>query len=173
LLPAPQHGVKEIWGVTSLVGTACLVCREELDEDLAYNLTRWFDQNYNLYKDKGNKLATYTREAFRWTLDFAMTPIHTGAINYFKEIGLWTPADDSRHEYNSKLMTWYCEAWDAAVAHAEERGIDICASNQEWLRFWLDYKKQINIPGFRQMDDSEIQEGLVLIDKTYFRAGKV
>jgi len=165
LLPAPEHGVKEIWGRTSLVGTACLVCRDGLDEQLAYSLTKWFDENYELYRDKGNKLATYTREAFRWTLDVAMTPVHPGAAAYFREIGIWTPADDARHDYNSRLMTWYCGAWDAAVARAGQEGIEISASNENWVRFWADWKKQAGIPGYRQMDDGDIQEGLALLER--------
>ena len=160
MLPAPQHGVREIWGRTSLVGTACLVGRAEVDDGLAYDLTKWFDENYELYKDKGNKLASYTREAFRWTLDVAMMPVHPGAITYFREIGLWTGADDARQEYNSRLMTWYCEAWEAALAGADARGISVCASNSEWLRLWDEHKKRIGIPGYRQMSDSDVQAGL-------------
>ena len=163
LRPAPQHGVKEIWGVTSLVGTACLWCRFDLDSDLAYTLTKWFDENYELYKDKGNKLYTYNREAFRWTLDVAMAPVHNGAIKYFKEIGLWTKADDVRQEYNSKLMTWYCDAWDVAIDIADGRGVVVSAASEEWIRLWVDYKEKIRIPGYRQMTDGEIQEGLAFL----------
>jgi len=163
LIPAPPHGVKEIWGVTSLVGTACFWCRSDLDSELAYTLTKWFDKNYELYKDKGNKLYTYTREAFRWTLDVAMAPVHNGAIKYFKEIGLWTKADDARQEYNSKLMTWYCEAWDAAIEMADGKGVVVSAAREEWIRLWADYKEKIRIPGYCQMTNEEIQEGLVLL----------
>ena len=163
LMPAPQHGVKEIWGVTSLVGTACLWCHSHLDSDLAYKLTKWFDENYELYKNKGNKLYTYTREAFRWTLDVAIAPVHNGAIKYFKEIGLWTKADDARQEYNTKLMNWYCEAFNAAIAIADRKGIVVSAVSEMWKRLWTDYKREMRIPGYRQMTDKEIQEGLALL----------
>jgi hypothetical protein len=159
-MPSPPFGVKEIRGVTSMVGTACLWCRADMDSDLAYDLTRWFDVSYNLYRDKGNKLATYTREAFRWTLDVAMAPVHDGTIRYFKEIGLWTANDDARQEYNLKLMTWYCEAWDAAIATAEKKNIEISDKNEDWSQLWTDHKKNIDIPPIRQMTDDEIRKGL-------------
>ena len=164
LMPVPQHGVREIWGVTSLVGTACLWCRADLDDNLAYMLTKWFDENYELYKDRGNKLYTYNREAFRWTLDVAMAPVHRGAIRYFEEIGLWTEADYARQVYSEKLMNWYCDAWDEAIAIAERQGKVIDAASDEWLRLWADYKKEIHIPGYRQMSEGEIQKGLLLLE---------
>lgn len=160
LMPAPKHGVKEIWGVTSLVGTACFWCRSDLDSNLAYQLTKWFDENYERYKNKGNKLDTYNREAFRWTLDVAMAPIHDGAITYFKEIGLWTRADDPRQAYNAKLMTLYCEAWDEAICLADRKGIAVSATNETWKRLWADTRREKHLPKYRQMTDEEIEEGL-------------
>lgn len=163
LVPALKQGVKEIWGVTSMVGPACLWCRPNLDSDLAYELTKWFDENYELYKDKGNKLYTYTREALRWTLDVAMAPVHDGAMEYFREVGLWTGADDARQEYNLKLMDWYCETWTQAITQANKKGIVISLANEEWLKLWANCKKEFGIPGYRQMTDEEIKEGLVLL----------
>jgi len=160
LMPAPKHGVKEIWGVNSLVGTACIWCRSNLDSNLAYKLTKWFDENYELYKDKGNKLYTYNRDAFRWTLDVAMAPVHDGAIKYFKEIGLWTKADDSRQAYNAKLMNRYCEAWDEAIHTADREGIVVSATSETWRRLWADTKRERHLSGYRQMTDEEIQDGL-------------
>ena len=151
--------------MTCYLGTACLWCRADFDTELAYELTKWFDVNYDLYKDKGMKLISYTREAFREALDVAMAPVHDGAIRYFRETGLWKEADDARQEYNSKLMDWYCEAWDTAVALANRKGIAISPISEEWLRLWADYKKELCIPSYRQMTDGEIREGLVLLKR--------
>ena len=161
--PAPPVGVEEIWGITTMVGTSSLWCRPDFDTDLAYKVTKWFDENYELYKDKGNKLITYNREAFRQTLDVAMAPAHEGAIKYFKEIGLWRESDYTRQEYNLKLMNWYCEAWDTAIVKADATGIAVSSSSKEWIKLWADFKKEIRIPGYRQMTDQEIQEGLSLL----------
>lgn len=160
LMPAPRHGVQEMWGVTSLVGTACFWCRADLDSSMAYKLTRWFDENYEGYKDKGNKLDTYNREAFRWTLDVAMAPVHEGALAYFKEIGLWTRADDLRQTYNTALMTRYCEVWEEALQRADREGIVVSSECDAWKRLWADTKREQRLPRYRQMTDAEIQEGL-------------
>ena len=163
IVPAPSVGVKEICGITTMVGTCSLWCRPDFDTDPAYEVTKWFDENYELYKDKGNKLITYSREAFRQTLDVAMAPVHDGAIKYFREIGLWKEVDDARQEYNLKLVNWYCEAWDAAIAKADATGIAVSSSSEQWIKLWADYKKEFGIPGYRVMTDQEIQEGLALL----------
>jgi len=160
LIPAPEHGVREIWGITSWVGTACLWCRDDFDVELGYTITKWFDENYKRYKNKGNKLANYSRNALRQTLDVAMAPIHQGTVQYLKEIGLWREEDDVRMLYNKKLMDWYCTAWSEAVSQADALGIKICSDNDDWLKLWLDYKKKIGIPRYRQMTDKEIQEAI-------------
>jgi len=162
IAPAPEYGAKEIWGVTTLSGggTACLWCRPDFDADLGYELTRWFDENYELYKDKGNKLKTYTLESLRQTLDTAMVPVHDGTARYFKEKGLWGEADDARGEYNLKLITWYCEAWETAIARADAKGIAVGSTSQEWMELWSDYKKEIRLPHIKPMTDEEIKEGL-------------
>ena len=87
-----------------------------------------------------------------------MAPVHDGAIAYFKEIGLWTKADDARQEYNSKLMNWYCKIWGEAIARADARGIAVSSSSEDWMKLWADYKKEIRIPGYRQMTDEEIKQ---------------
>ncbi len=40
-----------------MVGTCSLWCRSDFDTDLAYEVTKWFDKNYELYKDKGNEIV--------------------------------------------------------------------------------------------------------------------
>jgi len=161
--PATQHGVKEIWGVRSVFDVAGLWCPPEFEADVAYQLTRWFDEKYELYKDKGNKLATYTLQSLRQLADHAVAPIHAGTARYLEEKGLWTKADDARQEYNLKLMTWYCELWDAALARADAKGITVGSANAAWTRLWADCKKEAGIPGYRLMTDAEIQGGLVLL----------
>lgn len=163
LAPAPQIGVEEIWGVTTMIGTANFWCRPDFDTELGYELTKWFDENYELYMDKGNKLKSYTFECLRQVLDFAMAPIHDGTIKYFKEKGLWTQDDDARQEYNSKLMTWYCEAWETALNLADAQRLPISSKNEKWIKFWTDYKKEIRIPGCRMMTHTEVREGLKLL----------
>ena len=165
LAPVLEYGVKEAWGVTCQTGTACVWCRPEFDVPLAYKLTRWLDENYDLFKDKGNKLRTYDRKAMRWTFDVAMAPVHAGTVQYFREIGMWAPADDARHEYNQKLMDWYCEVWKQALGEADRRGVTVSAASKQWLELWATRKREADLPHYRQMTDAEIKDGLALLQR--------
>jgi hypothetical protein len=165
LAPAPKYGVKEAWGVTCAVGTACVWCRPEFDRKLAYDLTKWFDVNYDLYKDQGNKLRTYDRHALRTTFDSAMAPVHPGTIDYFKEIGMWHPADDARGEFNEKVMDWYIELWGQAIAEADRRGLTVASTSQPWIELWSATKKKAGVPPYQVRTDAEIKEGLAYLRK--------
>lgn len=158
--PAPRVGVKEVWGINTFSGTACMWCRPDFSFDLAYELTRWFDVSYDRYKNLGYKLAAYDRRAWRRALDVAMAPVHPGTIRYLKEIGIWTAADELRHEYNQKIMDWYCELWDTATAEAARQGIVVKHDNDRWIKLWEEQKKAAGIPGYRQMTDEDIRGGL-------------
>ena len=164
LAPAPELGVEEIWGLTTMIGIANFWCCPDFDTDLGYEFTKWFDENYELYKDKGNKLKSYTFECLRQAVDSAMAPVHDGTIKYLKEKGFWAPAHDARQEYNLKLMTWYCEAWETALSRAGARGIPVSSKSDAWIKLWSDYKKEIQIPGYRIMTDAEIQEGIKILE---------
>jgi hypothetical protein len=163
LKPAPRETAEGIWGNTCFLGTACLWCRPDFDTELAYELTRWFDVNYALYKDKGMKLLSYTRQAFREALDVATAPVHNGTVRYCRETGIWTKADDARQEYNTRLMDWYCAVWKEATAEAKARGIAISAASEPWIKLWAGRKKELHIPVYRQMNDGEIEQGLTLL----------
>lgn len=65
--------------------TALLVCSNDLDEDLVYQMTK------NLY-EKGEELLTHAKKT-EITLETALDgignlPLHPGAAKYYKEIGL-------------------------------------------------------------------------------------
>jgi hypothetical protein len=140
-------------------------CRPEFDRKLAYDLTKWFDVNYDLYKDQGNKLRTYDWHALRTTFDSAMAPVHPGTIDYFKEIGMWHPADDARGEFNEKVMDWYIELWGQAIAEADRRGLTVASTSQPWIELWSATKKKAGVPPYQVRTDAEIKEGLAYLRK--------
>jgi hypothetical protein len=156
LIPAPRETASEIWGKTCWIGTATLWCRDTFDGDLAYEITRWFDQNYDRFKDGGAKLLSYTRASFREALDVAMAPVHDGSIRYFKDIGLWNVGDEQRHLYYRNLLDGYCRLWSEALDVARTGNIAVEATNPVWLDLWSKCKQEAGIPGIRQMSDAEI-----------------
>jgi TRAP-type uncharacterized transport system substrate-binding protein len=166
VVPAPKLGVREIWGVKTFVGTANIWCRDDFNANLAYRLTKWFDEAYEQYRDKGDKLANYSRQAFRQALNVAMVPVHPGAVRYFREIGMWKPADDRRQEYNNSVLNRYCQLWDGTLAEAAKKNIPINPANRDWLALWAKNKAGAGVPSFKQMTDREITAGLAALKQT-------
>ena len=80
-LPAATYGLAE--DTNCVVITALLVCSNELDEDLVYNMTK------ALYEQEG--ILTHAKAA-EITLDTAFVgvgdlPLHPGAARYYAEVG--------------------------------------------------------------------------------------
>jgi len=165
IVPAPESGTPEVWGKYTVTGTANLWCRPDFDTRVAYRLTRWFDEKYDQFKDLGNKLKTYSLEALRQNLDRALAPVHQGTVEYLKEKGFWTAADERRQTYNLWLMDRYCQAWEQALALADDMGIEVKPENPEWVTFWSDYKALIRMPSYKFMDDKEISRALKLLPR--------
>lgn len=80
-LPAATYGLAE--DTNCVVITALLVCSNELDEELVYNMTK------ALYEQEG--ILTHAKAA-EITLDTAFVgvgelPLHPGAVRYYAEVG--------------------------------------------------------------------------------------
>jgi len=93
-----------------------LVTMAEQDADLVYNMVKAIHVYYDEFK-------TGAPGANGWSLDrqmFADTfvPYHSGAVRYFKEIGIWTPEAERRQQENLQRQKILKEAWDAYVAKA-------------------------------------------------------
>ena len=142
-----RDGVKASLGVQSVIIPFCYYVRSDMPKDLAYNLAKWFDEKYDVYKSK-NKMNEYMSiDSFRSILDQIYFPVHEGTIKYLKEKKMWTPADDVRQNENLELLTKYVEAYKAAIAEADKRGIEVNPTNAEWMNLWGKFKK--DIPLFR------------------------
>ncbi|MCL5960471.1 MAG: TAXI family TRAP transporter solute-binding subunit [Chloroflexi bacterium] len=93
----PVGVYKEVTKPTHTVsaGAADLIARPDLPEDAAYQITKAL-----LGSPEDMKLVHPT--AKEWTVDNTLrgfaTPLHPGAIKYFKEIGKWTDAAEKRQQ---------------------------------------------------------------------------
>jgi TRAP transporter TAXI family solute receptor len=122
---------------------------ENTDIELVYNLCKWFDENYDAYKDLHKESFYLQLDTYREILNTTFLPIHEGAIRYLKEKGVWTADDDKRQAYNLDLTTKYVTAYMDAIAEADKKGIQVDPENEDWVKIWAEYKK--DIPGFRVM----------------------
>ncbi len=138
-------GIDEAIGkVMNLVPTP-LYTHADTDTELVYNLVKWFVENYDSYEDKYSVNYQMSVENMRAFLDTTFLPIHEGTIQYLREIGMWTAADDESQAANVALADQYVQAFEDAVADAEGQGISVDPSNQDWLDLWASYRTEIPV----------------------------
>ena len=93
-------------------------------EDLVYNMTKAMVQFFPDYKDgaPGNNGWDLKRQVYDWVV-----PFHDGAIRYFKEIGVWTPAYQAHNDGLLKRQQVMMTAWKdvGAKKHADEKAYEI------------------------------------------------
>lgn len=80
---------------TVSAGAANLIARPDLPEDVAYQITK-------VVLGSPEEMKVVHASAADWTVDATLqgfaTPLHPGAIKYFKEIGKWTDATEKRQQ---------------------------------------------------------------------------
>ena len=148
LCDASSTSIPEAIGTNAIYQVFFHYWLADADEEFVYQLTRWFAENHDNFKDQEITLQTMTIENFRYALDFTPFPVHDGAIRYMKEIGAWSERDDARQVRNVERVNRYIAAWGEAKAGAVQQGITISATNSQWVDFWEDYKKELNLPRF-------------------------
>ena len=165
LAAAPAGSPPEVVGITTVLGSANLWCRDDLDPVLAYRLTEWFDVNFDRFRGLGNKLGTYSLAALLDNIGRALAPVHQSTLRYLEEKGLWSAACARRQEYNQQLLDLYCAAWGEALARADARAVPAAADNPTWTQLWQDVKAETDLPRLRLCSDAEISEGRRRLDE--------
>jgi TRAP transporter TAXI family solute receptor len=113
-----------------------LSVRADADADEVYNMIKALDDSYDLYKDA-------TKVINLWELEIAGkppagAPFHEGAVKYLKEKGIWTDEHEAWNQARIARIAKVKDAWDTAVAKAEDEGI----SGKKWPAFWAEYRAQ-------------------------------
>ena len=84
--------------------------RADADDKLAYNTTKAMVESLDNYKDGAPGAAGWAmaNQAFEWAV-----PYHDGAIDYFKEIGVWTDAMQAHNDALVDRQGVLKTAWEA------------------------------------------------------------
>ncbi len=79
-----------------------------VSDDVAYGLTKAVMDNYASFKDAGPGMDGYKVESqnFQWAF-----PYHAGAIQYYKEAGVWTAEDQAHTDMLLKREMILANAW--------------------------------------------------------------
>lgn len=139
-------GVEACLGVVSPAHPYFYGALPDLDTELVYHLVKWLDENFDRYKDKDLRVVDMGIEPFAKLLDTLYAPTHEGVIKYFQEKGLWTPTRQATHDHAVEVLARYEQAFIAAVAEADGKGIVVDSANDVWLDFWENYKKELGLP---------------------------
>ena len=95
-----------------------LVTLEDADHALVYNMVKVMMEHFDEYK--GNAPGANGWAIDRQKFDQAFVPYHPGAIQYFKEIGVWTDAAESRNQANLLRQQVLQDAWQAFMPASPE-----------------------------------------------------
>lgn len=110
-----------------------IVCYEKTDEATVYWITRALLETRSDWEKKHRSLKADWTFKKHWNLwDGGITPMHKGAILYYKEIGQWTPErekmNQERIQYQKKLRAY----WDEMVEEAQQKRI----KGKDFPKFW-------------------------------------
>ena len=140
--PEGFAGAEEAWGVQMLGFPNSLYAYDYVEDAIPYGIAKVLHQGYESYKVRHASLEY-------WTLDTALdvfvlpVPMHSGAIRYFKDQGLWTDEMQKWQDRQLDLEDRRIEAWYRALADAASQGIDVAIDNPAWKDLWKGYLNEI------------------------------
>ena len=146
-ITAGPKGVIGTWAISSYkyIGASM-----DTDTDLVYNLVKWLDENYDLYKDSYASNGNMTLQDVIQSLQTTFMPVHPGLVKYLKEKGIWNEAHEKRNQTNTALFKRYVDGYADAMNQASAKNIEIKSNNPTWIEFWENYKAAKGIPLIRQ-----------------------
>jgi TRAP-type uncharacterized transport system substrate-binding protein len=80
-----------------------VVCRTDFPEELAYTLLKLDTEKVKKIRRIHPLFREHGRPEYQLTDDFPI-PFHPGAIRYFKEAKMWTPAHEARQKHLSEEL---------------------------------------------------------------------
>jgi len=138
--------IKGTWVMSSY---RWLFASSETDTELIYQICKWLDQNYSLYKDTHETNRWMTLDSVKEGLKTIYFPVHPGLKKFLVEKGVWTDAHEKRSQYNYDLCASYVKAYNEAIAKADSQKITVSPTNQKWLELWENYKAEKKLPLLR------------------------
>lgn len=109
-------GVESARGIDGATSNFLFSVPADADEELVYNLARFFHDSFDDFVDTHPISARMSLEQFRAYLDHSPLPVHEGTIRLLRELGAWTEEDDAWNAEAIERM----DAWIAARTAALE-----------------------------------------------------
>lgn len=114
-----------------------LLTYPDRDADLAYNLTKAVEEQFDVYVKIEPAMAGWSadRQNFQWVV-----PYHEGAIRYWKEKGLWSEAAQAHNDALIKRQELLQKAWESVADVPEGE------KTERWLEARRAALQQANLP---------------------------
>jgi TRAP transporter TAXI family solute receptor len=129
-------GIKSAIGIEGYTQPYFVATSANMSDDVIYQYTKFFVDQYQNYKGSHDYLAFATLDAQRTWLNTCPFPVHPGTIKYLKEKGIWTAADDQWNQQALAKSQQFQDAWKPTVAQAKSQGIKIDINNKDWISLW-------------------------------------
>jgi len=136
-------------GAPSIVTIPSIVAMADQDTEFIYNLVKWFDENYETFKDNHPYCKGMTLSNLMNLAEVEFVALHDGAVKYLEEKGLWTSDHEKRRQQNIALQQRYVDAYQEALYLADSSGIKVDPANEVWIELWEKYKRELGLPKFR------------------------
>lgn len=110
------------------------ICYESLDNDIAYYITKYLNELYPDFSKKNQSMKD------DWTIDkclllfsYDVVPMHAGSVQYFKEIGRWTPEYEKMNQERIAHQAMLKKLWQETVAEAKQKGLAGKGLSNLWM----------------------------------------
>lgn len=104
-----------------------LITMADQDADLVYSMTKAVHSEYDNYKDALPAMPGWAteRQTFTWAV-----PYHPSAVQYWKDVGVWTAAMESHNDGLLKRQGVLASAWSTMKV----KGLEGDAFKTEWMK---------------------------------------
>ncbi len=141
------EGIKSsqgVWGATSLYG---IMAHSIVPDELVYQVTKILWEKFDEYKGVQSYLKYGTQQAQKDFIKTMAMPYHPGTIKFFKEIGVWTAADDTSNYQCLAKEKLFQSAWETALTTAKAKNIKVDTTNKDWMALWD--SQRIQVPQYK------------------------
>ena len=133
-------GVPSAIGVWMMLDNKFWEARTDFDALWAYNIAKWYDEGYPLYKDSTSRAFMMARSFVTDALPVHTTAMHPGTVQYLSDIGAWNNELETWNNKTMDLLDKHNQAYKLAVAEAKGRGITPNANDETYLQILAKHK---------------------------------
>lgn len=115
------------------------VVNKDVSTDISYGLTKAVMDNYEEFKEAGPGMDGY--QLANQNLTYVL-PYHAGAIEYYKEKGLWKDEQEKNNQAVIKRQTVLADAWKTFVA----KNVADDQFHAEWMKARAEALTKVGMP---------------------------